>query len=59
MTDYSEPFYDDPRWRGAQMASLTARGISARRADEIIARMVTRYRDEDARDAAYDERGQS
>jgi hypothetical protein len=53
---FTEPFYEDDRWRGQVMAGLYARGISARRAAEIVDGMVRRYRDEAARDAAYDSR---
>ena len=58
MTDpeYTEPFWDDPRWRASTVASLVMRGISARRVDEIVATMVRRYREQDARDRAHDGR---
>ena len=53
---YTEPWWDDPRWRAQMVANLTARGISARRADEIVAGMAKRYAAEDAKDRAYDRR---
>lgn len=53
-SDYTEPFWKDPAWRAAQMASLVAVGISARRADELIEKQVRRCREQDARDRAWE-----
>lgn len=68
MTPYSRPhepsgyqhFWDDPNWRATQVKNLVMRGISARRADEIIQKQIKHYRErgavEDAKDEAYDAR---
>lgn len=48
----SDPF--TPEERANMMASLVARGISARRADELIAKAAKRRREEEARDEAWE-----
>ena len=47
-------FWERPEWRAEMMASLTARGISARRADELIERACRRYEEEERRDQAWE-----
>lgn len=60
MTPYSrdhgpqsyQHFWDSPEWRAEMMRDLTAQGISALRADQLVDKAVKRFREEHARDEA-------
>ena len=57
MTEYTEPYWYDPRWQAEFIAGVVARGVSPWRADAVLQWFIRRVDEEAARDDAHDGRG--